>query len=201
MKRALSVVAAIGMLLALSGAPSHAAAAKTILKDPMADANFANDQGTGDGSNGDVVLPASAGTVSDILGVTVSNDAKNVYITIETQAQPPATTGVGFRVRFNGDPGSQCLMVEAMYPGANNDLATAQAYLIDDCAGTDAVPVQVLGTQIVVPRSASKAFAKGAKLTTPQAQSFLWVGSTYPAGAAAPTVDTTKVGTDYTLVK
>jgi hypothetical protein len=202
MKRALSIVAALGVLATLAATPvnASAAAAKAIIKDPINDANFVNDQGTGDGSLGDQDA-ASAGTVSDLLGITLSNDAKNLYLTIETQAQPPAATAIGYRVRFNGTPGQQCLLVEAMYPGANNALTVAEAYLIDNCNGGAAVPVKVLGTQIVVPRKLSKAFAKGAKLDTPQAQSFFWSGSSYPAGVGGPMIDTTKVGTDYALVK
>lgn len=38
-------------------------------------------------------------------------------------------------------------------------------------------------------------------LKAPQAQAFIYLGSSYPAGAAAPTTDTTKVGTDYKRVK
>ncbi|HET7482277.1 MAG TPA: hypothetical protein VFK89_05390, partial [Actinomycetota bacterium] len=158
-------------------------------------------QGTGDGSVGDEAGPASVGTVSDILDVQLQNDAKNLYVTIHTQATPPAATAVGFRVRFIGDPGSQCLLIEAFFPGANNTLTTPVAQLRDTCAGSDVVPLKILGTQITVPRKASKAFAKGAKLTSPQALSFQYSGTDYPAGVAAPVIDTTKVGADYTFVK
>ncbi|MEA2451510.1 MAG: hypothetical protein QOG04_220 [Actinomycetota bacterium] len=201
MKRALSIVLATGIILSLAVA-SAAPAPKEVIKDPAGDANALNDQGTGDGSTGDNVTPADASTVTDLLGVSFANDAKSLYISISTEAAPPATQGVGYRVRFNpGADGTHCLVVEAFYPGGGNDLTGAQGHLIDTCAGGDPVPITVLGYMLVIPRKANKAFAKGATLTGPQAQSFIYVGSSYPAGVAYPTMDTTKIGTDYKLVK
>lgn len=193
-------LAAATLIVAIA-LPAHVSAApgKTILKDPLGDANFVNDQGTGDGSFGDQNA-AGVGTVSDILSVDLSNDSKNLYVTFTTQAAPPAATGVGYRVRFNGDPGSQCIQIEAFFPGANNDLSEFKAQFRNTCTGGDATPVKIVGTTITVPRKLDKAFAPGAKLTSPQAQTFQYSGS-YPTGAAAPIIDTTKVGTDYTLVK
>ena len=205
MKRAISIAITITIMLAAPAlVPSHAAAApagKVILKDPLGDGNFVNDQGTGDGSFGDF-NQAGVGTVSDLLSVTLSNDAKNLYVTFQTQAAPPAATGVGYRVRFNptATPGTQCILIEAMFPGANNDLSEFKAQLRNTCTGGPVVPLKIIGTQITVPRKADKAFAPGAKLTAPQAQSFQYSGSSYPAGTMAPIIDTTKVGTDYKLV-
>ena len=202
MKRALTTILTVGVVLSLAAA-SAAPAPKQILEDPAGDANALNDQGTGDGSNGDNVTPADASTVTDLVGVTVTNDAKNVTVSIESEAAPPATQGVGYRVRFNpdGPAGAHCIVLEAFFPGAGNDLAAAEGHLRDTCAGGDPVPVQVLGYQLIVPRRSNKAFAKGATLKAPQAQSFIYVGSSYPAGAALITMDTTKVGADYKLVK
>jgi hypothetical protein len=200
MKKIISVVGAVGLVSILSLHALAAPAATTVIKDPMADANGINDQGTGDGSVGDQTA-ASAGTVSDILSVDLSSDAKNLYVNFLTQAAPPATTGVGFRARFNptATPGTQCVAIEVYYPGANNALDVPVAFLKDSCGGTTVqTPLKVLGTMVTVPRKADKAFAKGAKLTAPQAQSFLYVG-TADAGVAGGTIDTTKVGTDYTF--
>lgn len=58
---------------------------------------------------------------------------------------------------------------------------------------------QVLGSLVVVPRSAHEAFGKGKKLTDVQALTFLWSGSSYPLGADRPVVDTTLVGKDFTF--
>lgn len=68
------------------------------------------------------------------------------------------------------------------------------------CAGGEAVPIKVTGALLTVPRKVNKALGKGKTLTAPQAQSFVWTG-TYPAGIAGPYMDTTKVGTDYKMVK
>ncbi|HWC14976.1 MAG TPA: hypothetical protein VG929_10340 [Actinomycetota bacterium] len=203
MKRAISLAAAVCVLAGLSSL--HATAASTPkpqIEDPVGDANFLNDQGTGDGSFGDFTQ-ADAGTVSDLIAVTLTNDAKNLYVNFQTEAAPPALSGVGYRARFNATagPGTQCLYVEAFFPGGNNTLTAGEAVFRDACAGGEAVKAELLGTMVVVPRSAHKAFGKGAKLTTVQALSFLWSGSSYPAGVAGPMVDTTKVGKDFAFKK
>jgi hypothetical protein len=203
MKKRMSIaaVAAVAAALAASSLPATAAAPAQIIEDPVGDANFVNDQGTGDGSNGDQTA-ADAGTVSDLLGIQVTNDKKNLVVTIQTEAAPPALTGIGYRVRFNPDGagGAHCILLEAYFSGANNVVTTPQAYLIDACNGNETTPVEVLGTTLYVPRSANAAFAKGATLAAPQAQSFLYSGDG-TVGAKHPVADTTKVGTDYKLKK
>lgn len=202
MRRAPWMVATIGAALAVTAGSLQAAPKEQIvIEDPAGDANGLNDQGTGDGSNGDHVTPADASTVTDLLKVTVSNDAKNLYIVVQTENAPPATQGVGYRVRVNPDGagGTYCLLFEAFYPGAGNDLTTNQGHLRDTCGGGEDVPIEVLGSSWIIPRSANEAFGKGATLTAPQAQAFIYLG-TYPTGIPAPTTDTTKVGTDYKFV-
>ena len=199
MKRLLSIGAALLIAVALSA--QAIAAPKPSITDPLGDANFVNDQGTGDGSFGDF-NQADAGTVSDITEVTFWNNAKTLYIRVDTEAAPPAATGIGYRVRVNPDGagGAYCLLFEVYHPGANNILTTPVGYLRDTCAGGDPVPIKVVGTQWEIPRSASKAFGKGAKLTAPQAQAFLYSGNE-SQGSTYPVADTTKVGTDFTFVK
>lgn len=174
---------------------------KIVIEDPVGDANFINDQGTSDGTLGDAVTPGDVSEVTDLEAIGFSNDAKNLYVTIDTETSPPATQGVGFRVRVNpdGPGGAYCLVFEAFYPGAGNDLTEAKGHVRDVCAASEAVPVQVLGSMIVVPRNSHEALGRGATLTAPQAQGFIYLG-TYPAGVPAPTSDTTKVGKDYKLV-
>ena len=197
MKRTIAMAAACVMLAGLSTIQATAAPSpKPQIEDPLGDANFLNDQGTGDGSFGDVT-GADAGTVSDLTAVTLTNDKKNLYVQFQTEAAPPALSGVGYRARFNGAPGSQCLYVEAFFPGGNNDLTAAKAQFRDSCAGGDPVEAQILGTLVVVPRNAHEAFGKGKKLTDVQALTFLWSGSSYPLGADRPVVDTTLVGKDF----
>ncbi len=204
MKRAVSVGIVVSVALSLAAIPPLAAAApkpKVVIEDPVGDANFINDQGTGDGSFGDFATPADVSSVTDLASISFSNDPKNLYITIDTEAAPPATQGVGYRVRVNPDGagGSYCLLFEAFFPGAGNDLTEAKGHLRDVCEGGESAPVQVLGSILVIPRNAHKALGKGATLKAPQAQGFIYGGS-YPAGVAAPTTDTTKPGSDYKLV-
>ena len=118
MKRVTSILVGTCVLWAAAANVSAAPKVTTVLEDPAEDANGLNDQGTGDGSNGDHVTPADASTVTDLLSLDVSNDAKNLYVTFETQTAPPATQGVGVRVRFNPDgaAGSHCIVLEAFYP-------------------------------------------------------------------------------------
>jgi hypothetical protein len=198
MKKALSTVAAFGLLLSLN--LTATAAPKPQITDPVGDSNFVNDQGSGDGSFGDHT-PADAGTVSDLTGVTFSNDAKNLKVLIATEAAPPATTGIGYRVRTNpNDAGAYCIVIEAYFPGANNAITTPVGYAQDVCGGGERTEIQVLGTQLVVPRTLSKFFAKGGKLTAPQAQAFLYSGNE-TTGVTYPVADTTKVGKDFAFKK
>lgn len=190
---------AIAAAMAATSLQAAAAAPKPSIEDPVGDANFVNDQGTGDGSFGDQTA-ADAGTVSDLTAVTFSNNKKNLLVSIETEAAPPATTGIGYRVRVNpdGPGGSYCLFFEAFHPGANNALTAAKAQVRDVCDGGDPVEVKILGNILTVPRKVSKALGKGKTLVAPQAQSFLYSG-TDTTGFSGPMADTTKVGTDYKL--
>jgi hypothetical protein len=204
MKRAGSIAATVGLVAALAATTSlsaTAAQAKVIIEDPQGDSNGINDQGTGDGSFGDQNA-AGVGNVSDLLEVSLSNDAKNLTITFQAQGVPPATQGLGYRLRVNpdGTGGTHCLLFEAFWPGATNDMTEAKAHLVDTCAGGDPVPIKIMGAVLTVPRKLNKAFGKGAKLRSPQAQTFVYSG-TYPTGVIGPYMDTTKVGADYTFVK
>lgn len=202
MKRAMSMVGILGLTIVLVGAslPASAAPSKTILEDPIGDSNFINDQGTGDGSFGDF-NQAGVGNVSDLIKVSLSNDAKNLVVTFQAQGVPPATQGLGYRLRVNpdGTGGTYCLLFEAFWPGATNNMTEAKAHLVDTCAGSAPVPIKILGAVLYVPRKLNEAFGKGAKLTSPQAQTFVYSG-TYPTGLIGPYMDTTKVGADYTFV-
>lgn len=194
---ALSTVLALTPLTGGSAAPK----VKVVVEDPAGDANGLNDQGTGDGSNGDHVTPADASSVTDITEVTLANDAKNLYVTIQTETAPPATQGVGFRLRLNPDGagGTYCLLIEAFHPGAGNALDRAVGQLRDTCTG-ETSEIEVIGPMLVIPRNASDAFKKGSTLKAPQAHAFIYVGGPPPAGVPYPVTDTTKVGEDYKMV-
>jgi hypothetical protein len=91
-------------------------------------------------------------------------------------------------------------LFEAFWQGATNTMTEAVAHVKDVCAGGDPVAVKITGALLTVPRKISKALGKGKTLTAPQAQTFVWTG-TYPVGVAGPYMDTTKVGSDYKMVK
>lgn len=200
MRRAVTIIAALALVIGY--APSTQAAApadKTIIEDPASDANGINDQGTGDGSFGDF-NQGDAGNVSDLLQIRLANDAKNLYVYFDAELAPPGTQGLGYRLRVNPDAaGEHCVLIEAFFPGATNNMTEFKAHVVDACAGGEAVEVAIAGPMVTIPRSANEAFAKGAVLTTPQAQTFVWSGS-YPTGVAGPYLDTTKVGIDYKFV-
>ena len=198
MRKTMLLLVALSMMVA--GALQANAAPKPQIDDPIGDANALNDQGAGDGSNGDHSLGADAGNASDLGTVTFSNDAKNLYILFMNEQAPPATQGLGLRVRVNGNPGSQCLNFEVFYPGATNNLSATEAQLRDSCTG-ETIPIEATGTMLTIPRAAHEALGKGKTLTSPQAQSFVYSGTSQPAGASGPYIDTTKVGADYKLKK
>jgi hypothetical protein len=125
MNRVVSIATLVGLMAALASAPLQAAEPKPSIEDPINDANFVNDQGTGDGSFGDVDdAGADASEFADLEAVTFTTDKKNLYVHVGTESTAPPTTGEGFRVRTNpdGPGGIYCLYFEAFFPGAQNDL-------------------------------------------------------------------------------
>lgn len=201
MKRSMTIGTSLALVAGLWATTLQAGAApapKTIIEDPLGDANFVNDQGTGDGTFGDF-NQADAGTVSDLTSIGLANDAKKLTIQIGTEAAPPAASPIGYRVRFNpNDAGTYCIVVDVYHPSTAGGMnPVAQFY--DACEGTEPVELELLGTTVYVPRNLSKAFAKGATLTAPQAQAFVHSGQ--GVLQAGPHADTTLVGTDYKFKK
>ncbi|MBW3595384.1 MAG: hypothetical protein KY391_07370, partial [Actinobacteria bacterium] len=81
MKRSISIMVAAGVTAALALAPLGATAApKPSIEDPANDANFINDQGTGDGSFGDFDAGTDASSFADLLKVIFTNDKKNLVV-------------------------------------------------------------------------------------------------------------------------
>jgi hypothetical protein len=209
MKRSISILVALGLFAALAVSPLRATAApKPSIKDPAGDANFINDQGTGDGSFGDFETGADGSSFADLLSVTFTNNKKSVSVHIETESTGQPAAGEGFRVRVNpdGPGGIYCLNFEVFFNGAQNDMTEWKAHLRDACAadqlveGKAGLSTLLAGIMITIPRKGHDALGKGKALTAPQAQSFLWSGS-YPTGVAGPYLDTTQPGTDYKLKK
>ena len=206
MKRSLVMLVVLGLVavqapLSAAGAPKPT----VVLEDVAEDANFVNDQGAGDGSFGDVAGPADASSFADIVSAGFSNDAKNLYVFIETQSNAAPAAGEGFRVRANPAAGGvYCLNFEIYFNGAQNTLTAAEGIFRDACGAGEAVSVKTEislhgGFMITVPRKGIDALGKGKTLAAPQAQTFLYSGSNYPAGVAGPYFDTTLAGKDYKL--
>lgn len=201
MKRAIAIVMAAALCAAFSATATGAP--KPNIVDPMNDANGINDQGTGDGSFGDF-NQATVSTITDLLEIRFTNDAKTITAHIKTQGLPPASQGTGYRVRVNPDGagGAYCLYFESFHPGAGNDLTENVGHVRDACTGEviEAVVIPtVYGLGITVPRKSHPAFGKGKKLIAPQGAGFVYLGSAYPAGVMYPVTDTTKPGTDYAI--
>lgn len=209
MKRSLITLVLVGLgTLQLPVSAAAVPKPTIVLEDPVEDANFINDQGTGDGSFGDFEeAGADASSFADIVTFGFSNDKKNLYVFINTQSTGQPAAGEGFRVRANPAAGGvYCLNFEIYFNGAQNTLTGAEGIARDACAGSEAVSVKAEiggfgGYMVTVPRKAFEALGKGKKLAAPQAQTFLYSGSSYPAGVAGPYLDTTKVGKDYKLKK
>lgn len=202
MKRAFAILMSMALYIGASGAATSAA--KPNVVDKINDANGVNDQGTGDGSVGDFDQ-ATVSTVTDLLEIRFTNNAKTITAHIKTQNGPPATQGTGYRVRVNpGTGGVYCLYFESFHPGAGNDLAGLVGHVRDACTGEvieAVVEPTIYGLGITVPRNSHDAFGKGKKLVAPQGAGFVYAGSAYPAGVMYPVTDTTKPGTDYAIKK
>lgn len=209
MKRSMSILVALALVAVFAAFPLRATAApKPSVEDPAGDANFINDQGTGDGSFGDFETGADASSFADLLSVTFTNNKKTLSVHIETESTGQPAAGEGFRVRVNPGPGGvYCLNFEVFFNGAQNDMTEWKAHLRDACSpGSELIEGKaelstLLGAiMITIPRNGHEALGKGKTLAAPQAQTFLWSGS-YPTGVAGPYLDTTKPGTDYKLKK
>ena len=205
MKRSLVMLVLAGLVISVAPVSAGGAPKPTVvLEDVLEDANFVNDQGTGDGSFGDIA-GADASSFADIASAGFSNDKNNLYVFIETQSNAAPAAGEGFRVRANPAAGGvYCLNFEIYFNGAQNTLTAAEGIFRDACGAGDAVPVKAEisihgGYMITVPRKGIDALGKGKTLGAPQAQTFIYSGSSYPAGVAGPYFDTTKVGKDYKL--
>ena len=179
------------------------------IEDPVGDANYINDQGAGAPLPGDTVLPASAGTVSDILKAWFTSDADSISAHILTKAAPPASTPLIFHVRVDPGSGTECLWFRASFPsavqGQADPVVPKKATVRDTCA--TAVPifegelkVETAGENnglvtMTFPRSSHPAFAEGNVLKAPTADS-----RNFPGGlVTAPQIDDTKPGTDFTV--
>jgi hypothetical protein len=168
-----------------------------------------NDQGVGVPLPNDTVLPASAGTVSDILKAWFTSDAATISAHILTKAAPPASTPLIFHVRVDPGTGTNCLWMRASFPsivqGQEDPVVPKKATLRDTCA--TALPISEGELRVettaeenglitmTFPRSAYPTFTDGSVLKAPTADS-----RNFPGGQLTlPQIDNTKAGTDYTI--
>lgn len=210
MKRSLSVLiagalAAGAVAVAPVGAqeaPAPAVPAKPNVTDPVGDANYLNDQGDGS-TTGDHVTPADAASIADIQSAWFTATKDSITAHIETEAPPPATASIMFRLQANPGGDARCLWFQGYLPGAGNT-GEGSANLRDSCgeevATTDgelAMNESASGSGIVsitLPRSASSLLADGKVLASP-----IVTSRHYVVALTAPQIDTTKPGTDYTI--
>ena len=220
MRKSSSIALALGLAAALSvpAAAQEPATTPTVvpevvnIEDPAGDANYLNDQGTGQ-AEGDHAAPADAGSVSDILKVWFTHDAEVIRAHILTEVPPPATASAYFfRVQV-GPPGDEnCLRFQLETTGPTSPDATEPAGSLRDLCGeadetyTEGITATIEeladGTgvsTIIVPRSTHAAFADDAILGTPTAHARNYVGTGATGGVTAPQIDDTKPGTSYTI--
>lgn len=197
------------------------------IEDPLNDSNFLNDQdfyvegGCESPCEGDHVTPADAGSVSDFLKVWFTNDATTFSVHFQTEAAPPATSTVLFRV-YTNPPGDGiecaqprgCLTINAVFPGEymGNDVSTYRSdqftELIDSTnedAATDGEVTIEVGpeetgiTTLTFPRSASALLGPGGVIKAPFATGRVVVGLDRANWRSALQSDNTMRGTDYAL--
>jgi hypothetical protein len=192
------------------------------IEDPIGDANYINRQNVPNDS-GDHVGPNNqdAASVTDLAKGWMTNDETNFSIHILTEAAPPAIAAVGFEfiaVPGEGSAGSSttgCLRAVGIIPGGTAPTWQGDpwARLLDRCnIGTSIFDDSVEGTiefseiadvggliTLTFPRSYSPLLADGAIVTGAYLISRTPTAGSPDQGFAAPFVDDTKVGTDYTI--
>ncbi|MDP9068946.1 MAG: hypothetical protein M3N53_11480 [Actinomycetota bacterium] len=231
-RRYMKRIVILGALLALVAGGLHvvpaAAAAEgdpTVvpdvvqIEDPLNDANFLNDQDQAPNGQGDIVTPADAGSVSDLLKVWFTNTAEEVSAHILVERVPPASTTLLYRIYTSPGEGPEgknskgCLRFLAIIGGKTQGQDTSTyrgadyGALDDICNGTDEVvgklTLEASGDNGIItitgPRSASPLLKDGLSLTQPYAVSKLVAGAEGQTYLSSATADNTKIGTDYAL--
>ena len=217
MRNKLSLGLALGLavLLALPAAAQEEPSAQPTavpeavnIDDPAGDANYLNGQGFED--NGDNSTPADAGSVSDVLKVWFTNDAETISAHVQTEVVPPATANAYiFRIQVDPGAGSNCLWFNIFTDGPTNPdgaYGTLRDTCTDDVTIDEGVTVAFSelpdGTglsSITIPRAAHAAFADNLVLVAPKFEVRNFWNIPGVAGATAPVIDESRVGTDYTI--
>lgn len=169
------------------------------IEDPVGDANYQGE---------DQTTPADL-TISDLMSVWFTHDATNLSVHIQTEGPPPSgNASYVFRVTTNpGEREVGCLEFEAIIEGPTY-VGDSFARLDDECAADDFEPIageltiveasDGTGiTTVTIPRASHPALADEAVIATPWAATLNNTGG--PSRLVGPTVDDTKVGSDYTI--
>lgn len=211
----LTAVALVGGLLSAGSvraqeAPPTTVPEQVLVEDPVGDGNYLNGQGAATGQ-GDHTTPADISSVGDIMKVWLSNTADTISAHVLTEAAPPASAPLFFRVRVNPGADTNCLWFQATVGDANGLTGEPSGNLRDTCGDlgtmTEGVTVQLEETgegngitTITVPRSLHPFFTDGAVLTMTAAESRNVIP--HPQGGSAavvPQIDDTLEGIDYTI--
>ncbi|MGH2729910.1 MAG: hypothetical protein ACRDJI_04800 [Actinomycetota bacterium] len=229
-KKLFSILVAAGLVAgALIASPAAAAPevpAEPNVVDPKDDANFLNDQdnayGTPAAGQGDHGTPEDVSSATDFLAIWFSNTTDEVSLHFQTEVAPQ-NLAADFYFRFSSNAGEGsvasdttrgCLQWTITLNGATQGgpggwTGPDLAELVDKCNVGEAVEgkfvVEELDdgtgvTTITFPRTASPLLAPGGKITAPFGVARYLVVGPSPTTATAATSDTTKRGTDYTLV-
>ena len=197
--------------------------------DPSGDANALNDQGfneavvclggncvPGVGDQGDMSGGPNA-IGADIHAVWFSDTPDTVSAHFQVAGEPPNSVfEIIYRVRMNPGPLSEninapngCVWIEGTLDSESfqgTSYARVRHVCVTDIPNVDIdLPVVTPGPEgtsivtISAPRSASAAFAPGATLAGPKAETRGVWGSDQSGPTTAPQFDNTKHGTDYTL--
>jgi hypothetical protein len=198
-----------GVFSALPAKAQTVVPAAPNIVDPAGDANYLNEGFVGAGQGGDHGTPADASSIGDILAVWFTHTAETISWHVQTEAPHPSS-GAAYWIEVNTNPagGPRCLSWD-MLMAAPTYQGDSFARVRDDCAATDSVFGEVVaeeladGTGVVtgtVPRSAHALLADGSTLTEPVAFMRHATGPIPSVGTfIQPTIDTTAVGTDYTI--
>jgi hypothetical protein len=206
---AATVIASVVLVL-----PAHAqpeVPEKPNIEDPAGDANYLNSQGTGEPGE-DQTTPQDL-TVSDILAVWFTHDAKTISMHFQTEGPPPSSNASYlYRVYANpGDNESGCIRFDVFTEGPTF-VGGPVGVLRDECAEdfepvegevvVEEGPEETGITTLTLERSSHEALADGAVITSPWAEVRNATGPVPGVGTLIfPIVDDTKIGSDYTITK
>ena len=220
MRRSFSIIFGLALVAGLFGAvPARAQTAvpdEPNIVDPAGDANYLNEGWIGAGQGENHVTPADNSSIGDILAVWFTNTAETVSWHVQTEAvQPSSGAAYWTEVMTNPDgAGTYCIAWDIVV-AAPTYQSDSFARVRDECTPGESIPAELTveelgdGTGVVTGTVAISALPPQAAdnvLAQPVAAMRHATGpipSQVPQFGGAtviqPTIDTTTVGTDYTI--